>query len=143
MHALQPVHFALVTATIPPSPTCEAPVGQASTQEGELQWLQRSERISMERLGKAPLTSWTIQSRKPPPGRAFSVLQEMTQALQPTQRTVSTAMAKRFFMRTSTFERGLRPRPARRVPCATARGLRRYRSGAPAGSLRSLAVGES
>jgi hypothetical protein len=93
MQALQPVHLFLATATTPPSATCEAPVGQASTQEGSLQWLQRSERISIERSGNAPRTSCTIQSRKPPSGRAFSVLQEMTQALQPTQRTVSTAMA--------------------------------------------------
>jgi hypothetical protein len=55
--------------------------------------LQRSERISIESAGNSPWTSCTIQSRKPPSGRAFSVLQEITQALQPTQRTVSTAIA--------------------------------------------------
>src|SRR3990172_13346725 len=101
MHALHPVHLPCAPPPPPPSFTWEAPVGQASTHEGLLHWLQRSERISMERSGKAPPTSWTIQSRKPPLGRSFSVLQEMTQALQPTHRTVSTAMAKRFFMRTS------------------------------------------
>src|SRR5512138_844273 len=97
MHALQPVHLAAFTRTTPPSPTCEAPVGQAATQAASEHWLQRSERICIERSGNVPQTSWVIQSRKPPSGSAFSVLQAMTQALQPTQRRVSTAMAKRVF----------------------------------------------
>ena len=92
MHALQPVHFAAFTSTTPPSPTWDAPVGQALTHGASEHWLQRSERICIERFGKVPQTSCTIQSRKPPSGSAFSVLQAMTQALQPTQRRVSTAM---------------------------------------------------
>ena len=92
MQALQPVHLDLVTSTTPPSPTWLAPVGQAPTQGASPHWLQRSDRICMERSGKVPCTSWTIQSRNPPSGSAFSVLQEMTQALQPTQRRVSTAI---------------------------------------------------
>jgi hypothetical protein len=92
MHALQPVHFAGFTSTTPPSATWLAPVGQAATQGVSEQWLQRSERICMERSGNVPQVSCTIQSRKPPSGSRFSVFQEMTQALQPTQRLVSTAM---------------------------------------------------
>jgi hypothetical protein len=67
-------------------------VGQAFT-HGASHWLQRSERISSESAGNAPRVSWAIQSRNPPLGSAFSVLQAMTQPLQPTQRTVSTAIA--------------------------------------------------
>src|SRR5512132_1009445 len=63
----------------------------------------------MARSGNFPLTSWTTQSRKPPSGSAFSVLQAMTQALQPTQRRVSTAIAKRG-LRSSGMPLGL--------PCA-------------------------
>src|SRR5512136_853902 len=99
MQALQPVHLAGFTITTPPSWTWEAPVGQASTHGAFEQWLQRSERISMERPGKVPVTSVVIQSRKPPSGSAFSVLHEITQALHPTQRRVSTAMAYRFLTR--------------------------------------------
>ena len=96
MQALQPVHFAALTSTTPPSATWEAPVGQVPTQGGSEHWLHRSERICIDRSGNVPQVSVVIQSRKPPSGSAFSVLHAITQALQPTHRRVSTAMAKRF-----------------------------------------------
>src|SRR5512137_766550 len=93
MHALQPVHFFGLTCTVPPAFTWLAPVGQTRTQGAFEQWLQRSERISCLRWGKTPFVSVVIQSRNAPGGSPFSCLQAMTQALQPTQRRVSTAMA--------------------------------------------------
>ncbi len=49
MQALQPMHLFAVTSTIlPGSATWLAPVGQQETQGGLSQWLQRSERISIE-----------------------------------------------------------------------------------------------
>src|SRR5512145_2417660 len=95
MQALHPVHFEAVTRTTPPSATWDAPVGHAPTHGVSPHWLHRSERICIERWGKVPHTSCTTQSRNPPSGSAFSVLQAITQALQPTQRRVSTAMPYR------------------------------------------------
>ena len=46
MQALHPVHFAAFTRTTPPSPTCDAPVGQAETHAASEHWLQRSERCN-------------------------------------------------------------------------------------------------
>ena len=83
----------LFTLTIPPSATCEAPVGQFFTHGASVQWLQRSERISAASFGNSPRTSSTTQSRQKPSGTSFSALQARTQALQPTHWRVSTAMA--------------------------------------------------
>ena len=93
MQALQPVHLWWVTITAPPSLTWLAPVGQQPTQGGELQWLHRSERISMSRVGNLPLVTVRIQSLNPPRGTRFSVLQAYTQALQPTHLFMSAVMA--------------------------------------------------
>ena len=65
MQALQPMHlFAVTSTTLPKASTWLAPVGQQDTQGGLSQWLQRSERISIERCGNSPRTSVVIQSRQ-------------------------------------------------------------------------------
>ena len=51
MQALQPMHlFAVTSTTLPKSSTWLAPVGQQDTQGGLSQWLQRSERISIDEV---------------------------------------------------------------------------------------------
>lgn len=70
-------------------------MGQQATQGGRSQWLQRSVRISIVRVGNLPFTSVVIQSRLKPSGTWFSVLQAITQSMQPTQRRVSITMPKR------------------------------------------------
>src|SRR5512139_2425073 len=90
------MHFSAVTCTVLPKlSTWLAPVGQQVTQGGLSQWLQRSERISSERLGNSPRVSVTIQSRQCPWGTSFSVWQATTQSMHPTHFRVSMTIPKR------------------------------------------------
>src|SRR5512136_3173997 len=96
MQALHPMHLSAVTCTtLPNGSTWEAPVGQHATHGGLSQWLHRSDRISIARLGNAPRTSVVIQSRQWPSGTSFSVLHTTTQSMHPTHLRVSITMPKR------------------------------------------------
>jgi hypothetical protein len=89
MQALQPMHEAWSTSTMPSGRRCIAFVGQAATHGAASHWLQRVTWNARRTWGNAPCSTYFTYVRVTPSGTSFSDLHAVVQAWQPMQRVPS------------------------------------------------------
>ena len=80
MHALQPMHCAGSTSTMPSGRFASAETGQIVTHGAAVHWLQRSTVKERFTVGNAPSSVYLTQVRNEPRGTSFSDLHATVQA---------------------------------------------------------------
>jgi hypothetical protein len=80
MQALQPMHAAGSTSTIPSDPLSSAVTGQILTQGASVHWLHRKTAKDRRTWGNLPSSVYFTQVRKSPSGTSFSALHATVQA---------------------------------------------------------------